>query len=156
MAVTTTLAPQFEAALVTALQARVGLAGVYVDSGTVGDIPAKEYIEIGGRIDPGPRAESLETWGAIGNLRKEETVTFHCLIYVQVTGSGGAGIRAAGARAHELLAEVATQLRDDPDMGDLVRVTELGDWTEQTFVGSGTRASVLLFDIRYTASLPRT
>lgn len=157
MPVTTTLAPAFEAALVTALQARAGLAGVLVDSGPLGASTDGnlEYIEIGGSLDPQPTIQSTEAWGLLGNARKEETVAFDCLCFVQVTGSGGVDIRRASVRAHALLAEVATELRDDPDLGG-VRVTQFSEWSEQRFAGSGTRAALIRFAITYTATLPRT
>ena len=139
MSVTTTYAPGFEDALVTALQAREGLAGVLVDSGPLGASTDGhiEYIEIGGSLDAQPTIQSTEAWSLLGNARKEETVVIDCLCYVQLTGGGGEAIRAASARAHELLAEVATALRDDPDLGG-VRVTQFSEWSEQRFAGSGT------------------
>lgn len=159
MAFITTLAADFETALVTALQARPGLAGVLVDSGPLGDSTAghKEYVEIGGSLDQQPTISSIETWGLLGNARRDETVTLDCLAYVEVTGAGGAGIRAASARAHELLAEVATQLRETPDMGlTNLRVTQFGGWSEQRAAGAGERASYIRFQVTYNATLPRT
>lgn len=159
MAFVTSRAAAFEAALVTALQGRAGLAGVLVDSGPLGASTDGnlEYIEIGGSLDAQPTITSTEVWGLLGNARREETVAIDCLCFVQMTGNGGAVIRAASARAHVLLAEVATQLRDTPDMDlDNLRVTQFSEWTEQRFAGSGTRASAIRFQVTYTASLPRT
>lgn len=160
MAVTTTLAPLVEAELVTRLQARAGLAGVLVDSGPLGASTDGhiEYIEIGGSLDQQATIQSTEAWSSLGNLRRQETIVIDCLVFVQVTGAGGADIRTASARAHAILAEVATELRDDPDLGGLIdRNAQFGgEWSEQRFAGSGTRASAIRFQVTYMATLPRT
>lgn len=133
----------FMTAVADGLALRAGLDGVQVTSGWVSD-PQRESIQL---VD----AEMTQTWGAIGNTRREEEFTVTAVVWVVVPGKGEAVIRECRGRAFELLAEVEDYLRvavrgnGDPVLREIVRAFELegavleqganqeGRWCQLTF-----------------------
>lgn len=155
MATVTTKAALVEDKLIEQLQARVGLAGVQVEVGPLGnDSAAYEYIQTTG--EPAPLSSS-QVWGALGNRRKDEAVSIRGEIFVSRPGAGAAVLREARDRALELLAEVEAQLRDDPHIDNLVVKSALTEWEERRGAGvDGSRHSIVVFTVEYEAWLPRT
>lgn len=154
MATVTTKAALVEDAFIAQLKARPGLAGVQVEVGPLGnDTDAVEYIQTTG--EPAPLSSS-QVWGAIGNRRKDETVSIRGEIFVEKPGAGAAVLREARDRALELLAEVEGQLRDDPHIDGLVVKSALIDWEERRGAEPGNRHSLIVWTVEYEAWLPRT
>jgi hypothetical protein len=154
MPTTTTKAALVEDALIAQLKLRAGLSGVQVEVGPLGDeSDASEYIQTVG--EPGALS-STQTWGALGNRRKDEAVTIRGEVFVERPGAGALVIREVRDRALELMEEVETQLRDDPHINGLVVKSALTGWDEQRGVTPGGRTSVISFIIEYEAWLPRT
>lgn len=159
MTVTTTLATQFEDALLTALQGRAGLSGVNIEMTPV-DRAAGDWIMIGAGDDSA--VSSSESWSLVGNVRRREVVTLDCIIEVTKSGAGETVAKAARDRAHALFAEVATELRDAAQpgsehallLGGKCHMFQLSSWTEKRGVGDRQRWSQIVFTITYTGDLP--
>lgn len=122
MATVTSSIPAAMDAFVDGLKERQAIidAGVQVSSGYLaGDVAAKESIAL---LDWGPANQS---WGMLGNRRRDEEYSLNGWIWVVKTGKGEDVIRAARTRAFELLAEIEDFLRDDPTIGGTTKVSEL-------------------------------
>jgi hypothetical protein len=151
MATVTTKAGQVEDALVAQLQARVGLAGVQVDIGPLGDSSARgEWIQFG--VGESAALSGAQEWGSLGNKRKDERVSITGRVFVASSGTGTNRLRDARDRALELMAEVEEQLRDDPKIDGLVVQAALTSWQHTRYADAG----VIDFTIEYLAWLPRT
>lgn len=155
MATITTKAGLVEDKLVEQLQVRIGLAGVQVEVGPLGNDQAfGEWIMFG--AGESGALSGAQEWGAIGNRRRDESVTVNGRVYVNKPGAGAYVIREARDRAMELMAEVEEQLRDDPKIDGLVVQSALVDWRESRYADPTGRQSVIDFTIQYMAWLPRT
>jgi hypothetical protein len=151
MSATDSRAVAFEDALVDALQAREDLEGVQVDIGPLGDYTAKrESVQFFGC-----RAE--EEWAALGNARRDETLTLKGMLFVDVPGgSVNQAVRTASARAWELRNIVAAQLRSDPKVGGTVYAAGIVRSEERRGLNpDGSRRSTIEFEIQARATLPR-
>ncbi len=112
---TTSTIPAFKAALLDALQARTGLAGVQIEWGLPQSEPQDELIML---LD----VSGEQVWAPMGRLHKEETYTLD--LWISVLRSGGEQ-QTASERAFELLAEVEGFLRGDVSVGGTVRTAAL-------------------------------
>lgn len=162
MAITTTLAPQFEDALITALRARANLTDAQVVMGPPGDMPAGDYIFIAtSESDP---ITSDEEFGVLGNIRRRERISIQCLAQAYRAGAGEDAIRAVRDAVHDMLAEVAEELRTAAIPGSnhalllsgKAKQFELSAWSERRGATGGQRWSQIPFTITYLGDLPTT
>ena len=102
------------------LRANIISAKVQVASGYLGgDSAAKESIQ----LTDVPAA--TQSWGMLGNRRRDEEYTINGLIWVVKAGKNETVIRSARDRAFALLAEIEDFLRLDPTIGSTTKVSEL-------------------------------
>lgn len=95
----------FITALRDELIEREGLQGVQVTSAPVGN-----------ETDPGESVwfhdiDLTQTWGLIGNRRRDETFTVEGVVWVQREGAGEDLADEVRGRAHEILSEIGDTLR---------------------------------------------
>lgn len=162
MAITTTLATQFEDQLVAALRARPGLTDDQVIIGPVGsDLAAGDYIITGVGIG-NESVSSDEEFNILGNVRRQERITLNCFIEAHRPGAGELAVQAARDAAHALLAEVAEELRTAafPEnnhpltLGGLAHMFELSAWDERRGATTNARWSQIPFQVTYVGDLP--
>lgn len=116
--------------LITALKARVALAGVQIRDGYESSEYEIEAITVGGdsEDDSDAAVDGEQTPAQLGAQRREETYDLHCEVAVWSGDTDAAGMRTARRRAFTLLAEVEQQLRGpagDPTLGGAVRYAQL-------------------------------
>lgn len=151
-----TLAGEFQDALVTALQARPGLADVHVARGPLGD-----SAESGDKFHIGEsEAQSVSasvTWASSGGYSWNETVSIECVAIAYDYGAGEEAIKNAYDRAYAIVSEVWDEIVLNADqysgatsrpllLGGKVRSLMIPDWTEDRFVD---RASRIRLTIRF-------
>jgi hypothetical protein len=107
--------PAAKAALLTAIQARVALAGVHVAWGVPADLPAEpERIYVGDAVDVS------RVWASLGAYRLDESYTLQ--VHVE-TFAGGNDQRTVEERLWVLVNEVEQAVRGDLTLAGAVRVT---------------------------------
>lgn len=133
-------APAFKAALLTALQARTGLAGVTISYGAPLQAP-REFIALGD-------ISGDQEFAALGALRKDETYTL--TVYCSVLREGNMQ-QACTERCFALAAEIETELRSNVTMSGTVRVAELrSPFQLDEFASDQARQSILTLGIEAT------
>lgn len=115
------------------LRANIISAKVEVASGYLGD---KSNRQESIQLTDAPSA--VQSWGMLGNRRRDEEYTLAGLIWVMKPGQMEPVIKAARDRAFELLAEIEDFLRLDPTIGGTTKVSELSAYPfEQGANGDG-------------------
>lgn len=118
---TTTTVPAFEAALVSALQARPGLSGVQVLGYFPGPDTEGEGIYLGDwSSDEGPSIEIAPSAVKTGRQRRVERADIPFTIQDWRSAEAIADLPVAKARVFALFAEVDSALADDPAMNNTV------------------------------------
>lgn len=100
------------AALRVALEARPGLANVDIHSAFFPDLLRYEAIVFSGTH------ETSAEWAATGRRARDEALAINGWVYVRKPGVGNAQAEAAMTRAAELLAELETEIYNDPTIGN--------------------------------------
>lgn len=106
-------------AFADALELRSGLADVLVTTGYVEDTGKRDSIQIADQVD------GEQTWGLLGNRRRDETFTASGIIWVKRAGKGEDVIRAVRERAFDLLAEIEDELRLRPRVSSTVKLAAI-------------------------------
>lgn len=133
-------APAFKAALLTALGARAGLAGVTISYGAPLSAP-REFIALAD-------ISGEQEFATLGALRKNETYTLE--IYCSVLREGNQQ-QACTERCFELAAEIEDELRTNPTMSGTVRVAQLrSPFSVEEFGSDQARQSILSLGIEAT------
>ena len=102
------------------LRANIISAAVQVASGYLGaDSARHESIQLTDVTN------ATQSWGMVGNRRRDEEYTLNGLVWAMKAGKNEAVIKAARDRAFELLAEIEDYLRLDPTIGATTKVSEL-------------------------------
>lgn len=143
---TTSTAPAFMDALVTALAARSNLAGVRVNYGPALPDPGRESVNILG-------LEGEQQWAGLGRLAKEEIYTVQVMILVIREGQQ---TQPAVERAYELLEELEDELRentDSPTEGNTVRVAAVETVNLEVGASDTTRSALLTIGVRVQARI---
>lgn len=109
MDVTTQLGPYLDA-LVANLSARVGLTGVGVFSGWVGDDGGLKSIQL-------VSATTAYDWSSIGRGRHQEDTLVTGFIWIKTQGAGEPAIKASRDLAFSIWDELVSELRDNPSQG---------------------------------------
>lgn len=149
--ITTTTQFTYLDTLQARLAARPGLADVHVVSGVIDpDRAAKpDVLMLFG-------TEMEQSFGAQGNRRMEEVYDVVGQIIVMRAGAGEERIVATRERAKAILAEVETEVREDVQLGGLVRQ----HWISRVELDQGysdkARSCFVTFRITAKATLPRT
>lgn len=168
MAAVTTLAREFEDALIEALQTRAeipdsALADVQIRIGPPGD-----EAQAGARLYTGVAADNSanadERFAASGNVRKREELRLNCIVDVNVSGGGIEATTEARNTAHAIFAEVADELRIAANPGSnhilllngRAHMVRLDSWHERRGMQSNARWSQIPFLVVYEGDLPRT
>jgi len=131
-------------AFVDGMLARANIisAGVQVASAYLGGDTARfESIQ----LTDAPDAQ--QSWGMLGNRRRDEEYTLHGVIWVFRAGKGEAVIRDVRARAFELLAEIEDFLRVDPSIGGTTKVSELSRYPLDQGANEEGRWAQIDFDV---------
>ena len=142
----TSTAPAFMSALVTALAARTNLSGVRVNYGPALPDPGRESINVLG-------LDGEQNWAGLGQLAKEEVYTVQVMIFVIREGQQ---TQPAVERAYALLAEVENQLRETstaPTMGNTVRVASVSTVNLEVGASDTTRSALLTIGVRVQARI---
>lgn len=92
-----------------------------------------------------PNAE--QSWGMLGNRRRDEEYTLHGLIWVFRGGKGETAIRQVRARAFELLGDIEDFLRVDPSIGGTTKVSELSRYPLDQGANEEGRWAQIDFDV---------
>lgn len=145
--VATSAVHSFMSSLVDLLLAEPALAGVQVTSGHLGADSAPESLQL-------VSTPADQEWGALGKLRREERFRVQAIAWVSKPGANEAVIRAARARAFELLAEVEALLRTDPTVNGVVRVAALVSYELDQGASPQGRWCQIDFEIEANRSLP--
>lgn len=133
-------APAFKAALLTALGARAGLAGVTISYGAPLSAP-REFIALAD-------ISGEQEFATLGALRKNETYTLE--IYCSVLREGNQQ-QACTERCFELAAEIEDELRTNPTMSGTVRVAQVrSPFSVEEFGSDQARQSILSLGIEAT------
>ncbi len=133
-------------AFADALGDRAGLAGVLVTTGQVLDIGKQDSIQL-------TDVEGTQTWGLLGNRRRDEEFRVSAIISVLKAGKGDPVIRAARARAVELLAEVEDELRVRTTVGATARWSALTSYDLNQFATTDGRVCEISFEVSSTKFL---
>jgi hypothetical protein len=142
----TSTAPAFMDALVTALSARTGLSGVRVFYGPAFPDPGRESVAVMG-------LSGNQEWASLGRLAKEEIYTVEVMIFVIREGQQ---TQPAVERVYALLAELENQLREgvnSPTMTGTVRVASVESVNLEMGVSDTTRSALLTIGVRVQARI---
>lgn len=143
------IVPDVQAALVTLLAARAGLAGVQVSDGYSGDDETQaETIFTGDARSVGELVAGLKA----GRTYYQETAEVDVVILVKVPGGSP---RDAKARAQVLCKEVAACVADNRTLGGVVGLNwaVATSWDLRTAYGDAGAIAELTYIIRYVARL---
>lgn len=123
-------------------RANIVAGGVQVTSGFLGQDQARhesiQLFEV---------RNAEQSWGMLGNRRRNEEYTIVGGIGVRRAGKNEDVIRAVRERAFELLAEIEDFLRVDPTIGNTTRVSELSRYPVQQGADSEGRWCQIDFEI---------
>lgn len=143
---TTTLLDAYLDALVANLSARIGLDGVTVTSGWVGDDGGLKSIQF-------QNASTLYDWSSIGRGRHKEETTITGFIFVTASGAGESAIKASRDLAFSIYDELIDELRTNPSQGIAqVQSNTLPSSREDEWAvnATGERATRITFDLGVT------
>lgn len=133
-------APAFKAALLTALAARAGLSGVTISYGAPLSAP-REFIALGD-------ISGEQEFAALGALKKNETYTLE--VFCSVLREGNQQ-QACTERCFELAEEIENELRGNVTMTGTVRVAQLrSPFSLEEFGSDQARQSILSLGIEAT------
>lgn len=115
----TSQVPALISAVVTALSADPGMAGVLVNDGPIvtAQQAGTDWVFVGYDGDPQGEMEAAsatQEWAGLGAKRKDEQIDLVCAV---VAGRGDTNVAAARSRAYVLLGVVEDILRADPSLG---------------------------------------
>jgi hypothetical protein len=133
-------APAFKAALLTALSARAGLSGVTISYGAPLSAP-REFIALGD-------ISGEQEFAALGALKKNETYTLE--VFCSVLREGNQQ-QTCTERCFELAEEIENELRGNVTMTGTVRVAQLrSPFSLEEFGSDQARQSILSLGIEAT------
>jgi hypothetical protein len=146
MPATPTTAPATKRALVEMFGELDGLSGVKVHYGYLNDAQqlGQENINVG-------KVRFNQEWGALANLRREESYRVELVVLVK---RGGDDQQGTEERMWAVLAEIEQALRADPTVGGFVRVAELTEGEQDNSPDSEGWFSQVVAQITCKASLP--
>lgn len=141
---TTTKWHDAKVAMADALEQLEGLAGVTVATAHLGKDTPRECVLLLGS-DTGE-----EDWGAIGRLRRDETIVLRGVVHTRKGGGGEPTIRAVRERCVEIYGEVQAWLRTQAgaQLGGVVKhITSVTFRTQEGITGDRERFCEIEFFI---------
>lgn len=136
----------YKHALADALEARAGLSGVLVTTGFVSDIGAQDSIQI-------YEADGEQSWGALGNKRREEEWELGGEIIAQRAGKGEDVIRETEVRAFAILAEMEAELRKNTSVATIADLVAMVRYEVSNEATASSRYCIVKFVISGRKSL---
>lgn len=137
-----------DALLVRAADPESDLYKVMVSTGFV-ETDAQDAIQF-------YEAEGTQTWGALGNRRREEEFQIGGDVSVQRPGKGEDVMRECETRAFAILAEVERELRQNPSVAEIADVVAMVSYRAEGSATASSRYCVIAFVIDGRKSLDRT